>query len=191
MKKKGIATLALAGALAVSMVPAFAANDTTTVGYTAGGNVSGDGRVMVTIPMDVTFTDGKSSVTGFNVEAMVWDSVNQNWTAPNGTTNKLGKSITVSVKSDNGFKLKNGTEAAGIEGTYNYEVNKKTLDSKINAGTVTEIGTLKDAGQDAAQDPALYSLDGTVTMTNAPKLGQTEKAVFFSDVLTYSFGGLT
>lgn len=194
MKKKGIATLALAGALAASMVPAFAAGTDTTVGYTAGGNTSTDGRVMVTVPKDVTFTAVDAEVSGFDVKAWVWDSVGQAWVTPGstqgtGTTYKapdLGKTIDVKVTSTNGYKLLN-KDVANVAGSYKYVVEGKTLDEALNDQATTEqaIGTLKDGTADAK-----YALTGSVTMTTTPDLGQKDKAVYFSDVLTYSFTGL-
>lgn len=199
MKKKGIATLALAGALAVSMVPAFAANNQTTVGYTAGGNASTDGRVMVTIPMDVTFTEegDTGKVTGFDVKAMVWDATTATWATP-GTGDLLLKTpITVGVTSTEGFRLANAG-AQGV-GEYSYAVDNTgdtNADLTLTAtNNITEdkkekaLGTLKDAdGQGGA---AVYTLAGTVTMTKTPSVGQLEKPEYFSDTLTYSFGGLT
>lgn len=183
MKKKGIATLALAGALAVSMVPAFAAQGhQTIVGYTAGGNTSTDGRVMVTVPKDVTFTNTSKSATGFDVKALVWDSANGNWTTPG--TIKLGKTIKVSVASANGYKLKN-TSYTGVEGAYQYEVGTYQGQTALKSGTeAVEIGTLQDT-------ESAYTLAGTVTMTTTPNVGQTETAVHFSDTLSYTFAGLT
>lgn len=186
MKKKGIATLALAGALAVSMVPAFAAGGhQTTVGYTAGGSVDPSGRVMVTVPKDVTFTNTKKTINEFDVKAMVWDSAKGAWTEPGTIT--LGKTIDVSVASGNGFKLKNDTAAAGVVGTYNYKVGQTTLDTTTGANKATKIGTLKDAGTDAGQQPAVYKLGGTLNLITTPDVGQTQNAVYLTDVLTYTF----
>lgn len=201
MKKKGIATLALAGALAAAtMVPAFAAtNDSTTVGYTAGGNASTDGRVMVTIPKDVTFTTKGQAETGFDVKALVWDVDNATWSTPG--TIKMGKEITVSVASDNAYKLLNAKEAAGVSGAYEYVVadpdteqgaQKAVTLNNTNNGTekvAAQIGVLKD-GAGTPQDPAVYTLGGTVTMTTTPNVGQKDKPVFFSDKLVYTFTGM-
>lgn len=195
MKKKGIATLALAGALAVSMVPAFAAttSQNTTVGYTAGGNASTDGRVMVTIPKDVTFTNTNKKVTGFDVKAWVWDAVAGKWDVPNTTvgqgkgqytTPTLGatKAIKVNVNSANEYKLKN-TSNTGVEGEYTYTVGGKVMANDAEGNTTNLVGTLQDA-------QSAYTLSGTVEMTKTPNVGQTENAVYFSDLLTFSFSGL-
>lgn len=207
MKKKGIATLALAGALAAAtMVPAFAAeatsNQKTTVGYTAGGNASTDGRVMVTIPKDVTFTTKGQEETGFDVKALVWDVDNATWTTPGTIKMGTGKQITVSVASANAYKLKN-TAVANVEGTYEYAVTDPdgeqgaqkavTLNNTSNgtAGQAAQIGILKDAtGDGTGANVAVYTLEGTVTMKTTPNVGQDDKPTFFSDTLTYTFAGL-
>lgn len=193
MKKKGIATLALAGALAVSMVPAFAASHQTTVGYTAGGNVSGDGRVMVTVPKDVTFTNTTLTVNDFDVKALVWDSTSGQWVTPGETLGEpdaqytapaLDKTITVTVESTNGYKLLNDDKDTdgitplypGVEGEYKY-----TLDSAADTAITTDVGTLSSTQ---------HTLAGAVTMTKTPNVGQTQNSVYFSDLLSYTFNGL-
>lgn len=195
MKKKGIATLALAGALAVSMVPAFAASHQTTVGYTAGGNTSTDGRVMVTVPKDVTFTNTTKTVNDFDVKALVWDSTSGQWVTPGATLGgdtpetqytapALDKTITVTVASNNGYKLVNDDKDAvtqkplypGVEGAYKY-----TLDSAADTAITTDVGTLSSTQ---------HTLAGAVTMTKTPNVGQTQNAVYFSDLLVYTFTGL-
>lgn len=201
MKKKVIASLALAGALAATMMPAFAANPTTTVGYMAGGNASTDGRIMVTVPKNVTFTTAGEKVPDFDVKAMVWDVAQSTWTEPG--TIKMGKEITVSVASANAYKLSN-TSAANVEGAYEYQVadpdgvdgiqNAITLNNTNhpNKKEAVEIGTLKDAtGNGTGANVEVYKLGGTVTMTTTPNVGQTQNGVYFSDTLTYTFDSLT
>lgn len=183
MKKKAIASLALAGALAATMMPAFAANPTTTVGYMAGGNASTDGRVMVSVPKDVTFTAKGEAINGFDVKSYVWSIDESDWVEASAA-NKLNKEIGVSVASTNGYKLTNDSYA-GVEGAYQYEVGTFQDGTALQSGKDSvQIGTLKDDGE-------VYALTGTVTMTTTPNVGQTEKAVHFTDTLTYTFTGLT
>lgn len=180
MKKKGIATLALAGALAVSMVPAFAAGTekSTTVGYVAGGVVSTDGRVMVTVPKDVTFTTEGAAISGFDVVAQVWDSTSKTWKAPNATAGlTLGGNITVTVTSNNSWKLKNASHTS--EGTYDYKVGTSYQDGTSVTGNGS-VGQLSDT--DA-------TIEGFVAMTKAPVVGQSETAVQFTDTLKFTFTG--
>lgn len=171
MKKKGIATLALAGALAAAtMVPAFAANNTTIVGYVAGGNIGGN-KVLVTVPKNVTFTAEGDSITGFDVTAKVWNSNTQTWDAPSASGISMGGTVTVTVTSDNNFQLKNGQDT---QGQYEY----KTTGAAITSGG--QVGQLAD---DAA------TIAGTVTLTKAPVVAQDGGALEFTDTLTYSFTG--
>lgn len=193
MKKKSFA-LALAGVMAMSILPAFAADNSTTVGYVAGGTASTDGRVMVTVPKDVTFTNTSKEASGFDVKALVWDSAASKWTTPSAAL-PLGKIINVKVASANGYKLES-VEATGAVGLYEYVVNDptggnatQTLDSKIAENTETAIGTLQDETTTDAGDQ-LYTIGGAVKMTQAPNVGQNEKGVYFSDTLTYTFDGL-
>lgn len=174
MKKKGIATLALAGALAATMVPAFAASNQTTVGYTANGNASIDGDVMVTVPKNVTFTDDQKSVTGFDVKAYTWKD--GTWTAV-GAGNALPREIKVKAESTNGFKLitTNPTyESTKIDYTY-------TTTALVTGTAENNVGTL--SGENG-------TIQGTVAMTQAPTLPNDAGHVYFSDTLTYTFTGL-
>lgn len=184
MKKKGIATLALAGALAVSMVPAFAASNTTAVGYTANGNASTDGQVMVTVPKNVAFTDTAKSVSNFNVKSYVWDAAANSgiggWQEASAT-NKLNKTINVSVTSSKGFKLVNNNHSS-VVGEYKYTVEGKELTTETGT-TKTPIGTLQDTGEK-------YTLTGSLEMTVTPELDLSNGHAYFGDLLTYEFGGL-
>lgn len=207
MKKRTLSALLLAGVMAATMVPTavFAAttqSQKTTVGYTAGGNTSTDGRIMVTVPKDVDFTDSAKSVSGFNVEAKVWNASTGAYVSPDDT-NTLGKSITVSVASTNGYKLFDTTKNEAKAGKYTYTLNKLAnggngslvLDGTTGKGEATkavEIGTLKDnTAQQPQPNNSRYTIEGTLNMTKTPTPGKTEKGTFFSDVLTYTFGGLT
>lgn len=189
MKKKGIATLALAGALAVSMVPAFAANAgnnqaSTTVGYTANGNVSTDGKVMVTVPKNVTFTGDATTVTGFDVKAFTWSDTQNSWQTPgaNGAP-ALSNTIDVQVDSKNttdsqtSFLLKttNGTYSS-TTGTYQYKIANKA----IADNTAKNVGTLKNGVND---------IQGTLEMTVKPVIPNEAGYVYFSDTLTFTFTG--
>lgn len=175
MKKKGIATLALAGALAVSMMPAFAASNETTVGYTANGNASVDGDVMITVPKNVTFTDGAKTVSNFNVTAYVW---NGGW-VPVNSTNTLSKTITVKVASKNGYKLKTTGTYASKATTYTYTADNTPVTGEANVAVL--IGTLSgDTG----------AIAGSLQMGNSINLPNDAGYVYFSDLLTYTFGGL-
>lgn len=177
MKKKGIATLALAGALAATMVPAFAASNQTTVGYTANGNASIDGDVMVTVPKNVTFTDKVNTVSKFDVTAYVWKD--NAWVAVD-TTNTLAKSITVSVASANGYKLKTASSAfTDTEITYTYTADNVKVTG--GADEAKEIGTL--TGEKG-------TVLGSLQMGTAPTLPNDAGHVYFGDTLTYSFDGL-
>lgn len=186
MKKKGIATLALAGALAAAtMVPAFAATDTTTVGYVAGGNASTNGKVMVTVPKDVLFTeeynaDKTNATSGFDVKAQVWDSTTETWKDPDaGAGLTLGGNITVTVESATGWKLTNKSHTS--EGLYDYKVGGTTYENATTSVTTDgAVGTLSDT--DA-------TIEGFVAMTKAPVVGQDETAVQFTDTLIFSFTG--
>lgn len=188
MKKKGIATLALAGALAATMMPAFAASNTTSVGYTANGNPSADNQVMVTVPKSVAFT-GTEPISGFDVKSYVWDATaNSNvggWQEANAS-HPLNKTITVSVKSTNGYKLKNNNHAT-VEGAYKYVVGSTTLTTTSGTGA-NVLGTLQDAGGEGVT--ASYTLAGTLTMTSTPAVDANSGHAYFGDTLTYTFTGL-
>lgn len=190
MKKKGIATLALAGALAVSMMPAFAASNKTTVGYTANGNASTAGDVMVTVPKNVTFTDNLTTVTGFNVMAYTWDASANNgkggWGTPGvSTAPALDKTIKVKVDSTNttqtdatSFILKTtDTKYQSTEGAYQYKVDGSAIKDNV-AGNV---GTLNSSA---------HTIVGELKMTVTPVVPQDAGYVYFSDTLTYTFNGL-
>lgn len=184
MKKKGIAALALAGALAATMVPAFAADGTgsTTVGYTANAIVSSDGQVMVTVPKKVTFQ--KTNVAyDFNVQAYVW--YNNAWAIPGeGNAPTLTGEISVKVDSTN-----TATEQAdflltsdavgyeGVTGTYQYLVNGAPIADNMSGN----VGLL---------DQNNHTLAGQVKMTSAPAVSSDAGYVYFGDTLTYTFSGL-
>lgn len=179
MKKKAIATLALAGALAVTMMPAFAAGTgSTTVGYTADASVSTDGKVMVTVPRNVTFTaaDKNKAIDGFNVSALVWNPETKAWVAPTSTGISMNGAVTVTVTSTNDYAFKkNGTDGTAT-GKYKYTVGDATLSNTSNS-----VGTLND---DAAA-----TIAGSVTLTELPDTAQTEGTVQFKDTLTFTFTG--
>lgn len=202
MKKRTLSTLLLAGVMAAAMVPTavFAATNTksTTVGYTAGGNVSPDGTVMVSVPMTTDFKNTTASLD-FNVKSYVWvmDTATGmgSWTDASAN-NPLGATITVKVKSENGFKLQRKAGDAKNAGEYTYTIPglQKVEGSVLDGGVLTgtnqiTIGTLKDASGQGTGG-AKYSIDGTVQMTKAPNAGQLEGPTRFYDKLTYTFDGL-
>lgn len=208
MKKRTLSTLLLAGVMAATMIPTavFAAAtpaQKTTVGYTAGGNMSPDGRVMVTVPMDVDFTNEKDTVDAFDVKVKVWDA-NTNGYADPSATNLIGRTIGVSVTSANGYILHDAKQDAAKAGKYEYSLDKTAtgdvgplvLDGSTNekgaANQAVLIGTLKDAsGDGTGTNAARYTIEGDLTLTKKPTPGKTDKGEFFSDVLTYTFAGLT
>lgn len=196
MKKRTLSALLLAGVMAATMIPTavFAAADTakeTTVGYVAGGNVSSDGRVMITVPKSVTFTKTSTEITGFDVKAWVWDETQNKYVTPDGTKYLMRKEVTVKVKSANVFTLKNtGTTAVG---EYEYAITDgNTLNKTNNAGadtTAVEIGKL-GATNGTENGQTKYKIGGTLNLTATPDLGQNQKEMLFSDKLTYEFAGL-
>lgn len=208
MRKKTLSTLVLAGIMAATMVPTavFAMepeqpNPTqkTTVGYIPGGNVSPDGKVMVTIPMAVTFQDTETGAN-FDVDALVYNESSGKYEAPTQQNSlKLEKTIEVKVSSSNAFLLKDtaSKDVSKATGKYDYILAKKpdgttgpqTLNNTSNGteNTPITIGTLKDGASFAE---GRYSVDATVQMTDAPKNLPNHNNHLFSDTLTYTFEGL-
>lgn len=212
MKKRTLSTLLLAGVMAAAMVPTavFAATPaptkSTTVGYTAGGNVSPDGTVMVSVPMTTDFKDLTTELD-FNVNSYVWvmDTTTGvgSWKTPDAN-NRLGAdaNINVSVTSENGFNLRRESTNKQGQGTYQYKVDGLTYsngddgiqqDGILNTATGTKkvaLGTLKDGTEGDANTGSKYAITGKVKMTKAPNAGQMEGPTRFYDKLTFEFDGL-
>lgn len=179
MKKKGIATLVLAGALAATMMPAFAATKDTTVGYVADGNVSTNGKVMVTVPKNVTFTKKGEEISGFNVEAKVWSADTKTWVAPTAGGISMGDPVSVTVNSANDYGFKKNGTTGETSGKYEYKVNNKVLSNDTQQDK-NKVGDLQDGAA---------TLAGTVTLKELPETSQSEGNVEYKDTLTFTFTG--